>query len=158
MKFAVLADTHIPHRARALPKRAYDIIAQSDAIIHAGDITSADFLEELAGLKPLHAVLGNNDFNINAPQTLNLEIEGIRIAVVHETGGKEGRARRLSRRFPDARIVVFGHSHIPLNEEVDDLLLFNPGSATDKRRQSQHTMGILTIAKGNIEAEIVPLD
>jgi putative phosphoesterase len=158
LKFAVLADTHIPHRARALPQRAYDIIEKTDAIIHAGDITSVEFLDELAKLKPLHAVLGNNDFNIDVPKTLNLEIAGIEIAVVHETGSKEGRARRLSRRFPNARVVVFGHSHIPLNEEVDGLLLFNPGSATDRRRQPHHTMGILTIAGGQVLAEIVPLD
>jgi uncharacterized protein len=141
-----------------LPARAYEVIAKSDAIIHAGDITSSEFLAELAKLKPLHAVLGNNDFNIDLPHTLNLEIAGVRIAVVHETGSKEGRARRLSRRFPKANIVIFGHSHIPLKEEIDGLLLFNPGSATDKRRQPKHTMGVLTIERGMVEAEIVALD
>jgi uncharacterized protein len=154
----VLADTHIPRRARDLPPQAYQHLLGVDAILHAGDVLAAELLERLARIAPVHAVLGNNDRGLTLPERLELDWEGVALAMVHDSGAREGRAARLRRWFPRAQAVVFGHSHIPLNERQEGLLLFNPGSPTDRRRQPRHTMGRLRIAGGCIEAEIIPLD
>ena len=93
-----------------------------------------------------------------APDTLELDAGGLRLAMVHDAGPAAGRAHRLRRRFPAADLVVFGHSHIPLNESADGLRIFNPGSPTDRRRQPQGTVGLLTISGGRLlSAEIIPV-
>lgn len=158
MKIAVLADTHIPKKARRLPDRALEIIKESDMLIHAGDILTTEFLDYLRGLLPLHAVLGNNDLGVELPFSLQIEVEGLKLAVIHDSGPTKGRGRRMKRLFPEADAVVFGHSHIPTNSVEEGLLLFNPGSATDKRRQPHHTMGTLVVARGSISGTIVELD
>lgn len=129
-----------------------------DAIIHAGDVVSDELQRRLAGIAPLFAVLGNNDRELSLPQRLELCWEDVPLAVVHDSGARDGRPARLRRWFPNARVVVFGHSHIPLNECHDGLLLFNPGSPTDRRRQPRHTMGLLRLERGQAEARIVELD
>jgi uncharacterized protein len=158
MLIGVLADTHIPKRARDLPPQAYQQLSRVDAILHAGDVLTQDVLERLCAIAPTQAVLGNNDRTLALPQRLELDWEGVRIAVVHDSGQRQGRPERLRRWFPTAQVVVFGHSHIPLNERHDGLLLFNPGSPTDRRRQPRHTMGLLHVQDGSVEGEIVPLD
>ena len=158
MIVGVLADTHIPGRARDLPPQAYQHLAGVDAILHAGDVLTDELLARLARIAPVHAVLGNNDRGLALPERLELDWEGVALAMVHDSGAREGRAARLRRWFPRAQAVVFGHSHIPFNERQDGLLLFNPGSPTDRRRQPRHTMGRLRIAGGVIEAEIIHLD
>lgn len=158
MKIAVLADTHIPKKARGLPAKALDIIKESDLLIHAGDILTADFLDYLRRLIPVHAVLGNNDSGVDLPIKLEIELEGVKVAVIHDSGASKGRARRMKKLFPEADAVVFGHSHIPMNFTEEGILLFNPGSATDKRRQPKHTMGTLQVANGSISGTIVELD
>lgn len=158
MKIAVLADTHIPKKARRLPDRALEIIKESDMLIHAGDILTTEFLDYLRGLLPLHAVLGNNDLGVELPFSLQIEVEGLKLAVIHDSGPTKGRGRRMKRLFPDSDAVVFGHSHIPTISVEEGLLLFNPGSATDKRRQPHHTMGTLVVARGSISGTIVELD
>lgn len=158
MRIAVLADTHVPKRASNLPTKALDIIKQSDLLIHAGDILTGEFLDYLRRMLPVHAVLGNNDENVDLPEKLEIEIEGVKLGVIHDSGAKEGRGRRMKKLFPNAAAVIFGHSHIPMNSVEDGILLFNPGSATDKRRQPKHTMGILDAANGSISGTIVELD
>lgn len=157
MKIAVLADTHIPKRAKDLPDSAYEILRGVDLILHAGDLISEDFLLKLRGVAPVHAVLGNNDFGLNLPEIVELEVEGVKIAMIHDSGQKEGRGKRMRKRFPHANVVVFGHSHIPINEQDGDLLLFNPGSPTDKRRQPVASLGILLASDGIVKGKIVPL-
>jgi predicted phosphodiesterase len=119
-------------------------------------------LEELAAFAPVRAVLGNNDHPDvaawGAPGTLELDLDGLGVAMVHDAGPAAGRARRLRRRFPAAGLVVFGHSHIPLDETGDGVRIFNPGSPTDKRRQPQGTVGLLQVEGGRlVEAGIVPV-
>ncbi len=158
MKIAVLADTHIPKKARALPAPAWEILRRSDLLIHAGDILTTEFLDSLREILPLYAVLGNNDVGVDLPEKLEIEVEGARLAVIHDSGTAKGRARRMKKLFPEAEAVIFGHSHIPINSREEGILLFNPGSATDKRRQPKHTMGLLEVANGFLSGTIVELD
>ena len=157
MKIAVLADTHIPKRAKRLPNTAFPLLEKADAIIHAGDVVSEEFLNSLRELAPVYAVLGNNDLTLSLPERLELTFENVAIAVMHDTGASQGRARRMRKSFPSADILIFGHSHMPMNVVEEDLLLFNPGSPTDRRQQPNYTMGMLTIEDGQARAEIIVL-
>jgi uncharacterized protein len=154
----VLADTHIPRRARVLPQALFPHLRRADLVLHAGDLISASLLDELALYTPVRTVKGNVDPpEVDLPETLEFDFGGARIAMIHDSGRKEGRRRRLARRFPDARVVVFGHSHIPFLEDEDGLLLLNPGSPTDKRRQPDRTFALLHAEGGRVRAEVFVL-
>jgi uncharacterized protein len=113
-------------------------------------------LRQIEAFGPVYAVRGNNDLNL--PERLELTFEGICVGVIHDSGSATGRAARMRKKFPQARIVVFGHSHIPWNSDDGSLLLFNPGSPTDKRMQPEATFGLLEFGQdGTIRADIVPL-
>jgi putative phosphoesterase len=163
MNVVVLSDTHIrPGGSRRLPDAVYERLAGADAVLHAGDIVTADLLHELAGFAPVHAVLGNNDLDpalAHLPEEQVVELAGVRIGMVHDSGPRPGREGRLRRRFPQAEVVVFGHSHIPWNAPgLDGQLLFNPGSPTERRAQPVCTYGVLDVTNGRVErAEVVPL-
>lgn len=160
MRIAVIADTHVPGRARDLPPTAWRVIEKCDAVIHAGDVVTPWLLERLRARSPqVHAVLGNNDVPLRdvLPERLQLHVEGMEIAVVHNSGAAERRRERLRRWFPDARVVVFGHSHTPVCEDDGELLLLNPGSPTDRRRQPHFTMATLECAERHCSASIVDL-
>ncbi len=154
----VLADTHIPRRAKALPDGLLSYLERADLILHAGDLMDPALLDELAAHAPVRAVRGNLDPpDARLPETLEFEFGGVGVAVIHDSGPKKGRRNRLRRRFPEARIVVFGHSHIPWLEDEDGLLLLNPGSPTDKRRQPDYTFALLKVENEKPGAEIVAL-
>ena len=162
MRAVVLADTHLRDSAPArLPRRAWDELDSADVILHAGDITGPAFLARLRTLAPVYAVLGNNDGGLTGtlPDAIEVDLGGVAVAVVHDSGPRLGREARLRRRFPAAEVVVFGHSHIPWNQPgVDGQLLFNPGSPTQRRRQPHHTIGVLELDNGIARAEIVIVD
>jgi putative phosphoesterase len=129
-------------------------------VIHAGDVTAACFLERLRRRsRRLVAVRGNNDSELTTlSETAELTIAGVSVGVIHNAGAVTGRRRRLRALFPRARVVVFGHSHIPLLEDDGHLLMLNPGSPTDRRRMPSFTMALLTVGSGAIEqARIVDL-
>jgi putative phosphoesterase len=158
-----LADTHLRRgSARSLPESALAHLARADAILHAGDLVDPHLLDELAAYAPVIAVLGNNDHAMVGalPDSVELTIDGVRIGMVHDSGPRAGRPARMRRRFPDADVVVFGHSHEPLCQiGVDGQLLFNPGSPTQRRRAPAHTLGLLELRDGSVvDAAIVPLD
>ena len=157
----VLADTHLRRGGRRrLPDGAYAHLETADLILHAGDILVADVLDELAGFAPVHAVLGNNDVELagQLPEELVVDVDGVRVGMVHDSGQAGGRAGRMRRRFPDAAVVVFGHSHIPWDAEgVDGQLLFNPGSPTERRRQPVHTLGTLDLDGGRVTGHRIHL-
>ena len=155
----ILADTHIPRRARTLPEGLVAYLERADLVLHAGDLIGPSVLEELSAYNaPAHAVRGNVDMpGLDLPEALQLDFGGARIAMVHDSGRKEGRRKRLGKRFPEARVVVFGHSHIPFLEDENGLLLLNPGSPTDKRRQPEHTFALLRSEEGDVRAEIIAL-
>ncbi|HUN34604.1 MAG TPA: metallophosphoesterase family protein, partial [Trebonia sp.] len=133
MRVAVLSDTHGPRRWKSCPAQVARHLRTADLIFHAGDVCIAPVLDELAQYAPVHVVLGNNDqpdvAAWGAKLTLSLSLEGLAVAMVHDSGASAGRVGRMRRAFPEARLVVFGHSHIPLDETADDgFRIFNPGS------------------------------
>jgi putative phosphoesterase len=154
----LLSDTHIPDFAAVLPDALRPELHRADLILHAGDVTAATLLDELSTLAPVHVAIGNGDGpDVRAWGALpevELDVHGVRIAVVHDAGPRKGRERRLRRRFPRADVVVFGHSHIPLDVSGIGQRLFNPGSPTWKRRQPWPTYGVLTIADGDFRTAI----
>lgn len=154
MDVLVLADTHLTRRSkRTLPPRVRTLADAADLILHAGDIVVAEVLADLAQHAPVRAVLGNNDHELvgELPETVRLDLAGVRVAMLHDSGPTRGRERRLHRRFPDADLVVFGHSHIPWNTSgATGQMLFNPGSPTQRRRQPHHTAGVLRLHAGKI--------
>lgn len=160
-RLVVLADTHVrPGSTRRLPDAAYAELAGADGIWHAGDVLTRELLDELAGFAPVTAVLGNNDRDLFGvlPERVEEDVDGVRIAMVHDSGATRGRERRMRRWFPDADLVIFGHSHAPLDEEgVDGQRLLNPGSPTERRRAPSHTLGIVDIQNGTLTTELVEL-
>lgn len=159
MNALVLSDTHVPDHACALPASLAPHLEWAEVILHAGDLTSADVLAELRAHAPVHAVLGNIDgWDVRAlalPETLELELDGVRVALVHDSGQRVGREQRLRRRFPEADVIVFGHSHQPVDTVADGVRFLNPGSPTWKRRAAEPTVARMTIADGVVETSLV---
>ncbi len=163
MRIAVLADTHSPRHWKGCPPAVASALVGVDLILHAGDVCLVETLDELAAYAPVQAVRGNNDgpeiAAWGAPEVLEVELEGLRVAMLHDSGASTGRGRRLRRRFPTADLVVFGHSHIPWDEVHEGQRAFNPGSPTDRRRQPHATMGELLVEDGVLlSARIFPVD
>ena len=156
MLAAVIADTHVPRRARALPEGLAPHLGRADLVLHAGDLMDPALLEELAAYAPVKAARGNLD-PPGLPEALEFEFGGVRVAMIHDSGRRQGRRTRLRRRFPDARVIIFGHSHIPFLEDEGGLMLLNPGSPTDRRRQPRHAFALLHAEEGEVRAEILPL-
>lgn len=159
MRIAVLADTHIPTRARDLPAGAWRVVESADAVLHAGDVIDPAVLDALRRVRPVWAVLGNNDAALRGvlPERLELELGGVTVGMVHDSGPASGRRERLRHWFPRARAVVFGHSHVPVVEDDGSLLLLNPGSPTDRRRMPSFTVALLTLDGGCASAQLVDL-
>ena len=158
MLAVVLADTHIPRRAKTLPEGLLPHLERADLILHAGDLMDPKLLDTLAAYATVKAVRGNLDPpDSRLPETLEFEFGGVLVAMIHDSGPKKGRRNRMRRRFSEARVVIFGHSHIPWLTDENGLLLLNPGSPTDKRRQPDFTFATLQIGDGDVRAEIVTL-
>jgi uncharacterized protein len=158
----VLADTHIRRgSSRRLPDTVYAMLDGADAVLHAGDVVIPELIHELEGFAPTWAVLGNNDAELFGvlPETVEVTIDGVRIAMIHDSGPRTGRPARMRRRFPEADIVVYGHSHDPEDAAGEEgQRLFNPGSPTERRRQPVHTVGLLELDGGRIvRSEIRPV-
>jgi putative phosphoesterase len=127
-----------------------------DLILHAGDVCTPAVLDELTTFATVRVVLGNNDgpdvAAWGAEAVLEFDVDGLAVAMIHDSGPAAGRQSRLKRLFPSGDLVVFGHSHIPWNEWFDGQRSFNPGSPTDRRRQPQPTMGLLIIEDGRLRS------
>jgi uncharacterized protein len=140
VKLLLIADTHVPTRARDLPSRVWDEVGRADVVLHAGDwvdVVLLDALEERAAR--LIGCWGNNDgpdLRARLPEKVEATLGGLRFTVVHETGAATGREVRMANEYPDTDVLVFGHSHIPWDSTASTgLRLLNPGSPTDRRRQ-----------------------
>jgi uncharacterized protein len=161
MKVAVIGDTHTSGATRQVPPGAWPYLESSDHILHTGDVTDPSLLDELKALAPVTVVMGNCDGldvrDWGATDEAELVLENVHIAMTHDSGLTSGRRQRMRKRFPKARVVVYGHSHQPVSEDSDGLLLFNPGSPTWKRRAPFHSMGLLWIDGDEVEGEVVPV-
>jgi hypothetical protein len=151
-RVVILADTHVPARARDLPPQVWSAVEEADVVVHAGDWVEPALLDRLADRsRRLVAVHGNNDgpeLRRRLPEVARVELGGLRWGVVHETGARAGREERARAAYPDLDVLVFGHSHIPWDTEHAGLRLLNPGSPTDRRRQPTCTFLTLTAADG----------
>ncbi|MER7684760.1 metallophosphoesterase [Streptomyces sp. NPDC097610] len=155
MRLLLMSDTHLPKRAQALPPQLMAELPHADVVVHAGDwvdTATLDLLEERA--RRLVGVYGNNDgpaLRARLPEVARVDLDGLRLGVVHETGAAQGRERRCAERYPDLDVLVFGHSHIPWDTTTGTgLRLLNPGSPTDRRRQPHHTYMTATVAEGQL--------
>jgi hypothetical protein len=164
MQVLLMADTHVPKRARDLPSALWAAVDAADLVIHAGDWVDVELLDRLeARSRRLLACWGNNDggdLRARLPEVGRAEVEGVRIAVVHETGSADGRERRCDLAFPDTDLLCFGHSHIPWDTTTPvGLRLLNPGSPTDRRRQPHCTYLTFDVAAGalaNVQLHRLP--
>jgi hypothetical protein len=155
VRLLIVADTHVPSRARDLPAKVWSEVDQADVVIHAGDwvdVRLLDLLEERA--ERLLGVWGNNDgaaLRARLPEVARAELEGVNFAVVHETGPSAGRETRCADRYPGDDVLVFGHSHIPWDSTTPTgLRLLNPGSPTDRRRQPHATYLTAQVSSGDL--------
>jgi uncharacterized protein len=152
MRVVVMSDTHLrDERPRRLPGALYDALTHADAILHCGDVVEPGLLEELVEYAPVHAVLGNNDVTLRGTlrEQLVVELDGLRVGMIHDSGATKGRPARMRRRFPACDLVVFGHSHAPVDEVgVDGQWLLNPGSLTQRRRQPTPSFARFTVERG----------
>ena len=156
----VIADTHIPRAAKRVPDAALRLFEGVERILHVGDLSTLAVLDQLSAYALVDAVQGNiEDAEVLTALPIKREIVvgGCVIGLVHILGERRHFSRTARREFPDARVVVFGHSHIPYNQESDGQLLLNPGSATQRRQQPHCTVALLTIEDGIPRAEIIPL-
>lgn len=166
-RIGVLSDTHISRRARALPEAVLRGLAGCDLILHAGDIQVPEVLTDLERLAPVRAVVGNVDPPDMADRLgyeRTLAIGAWRLGLVHghrEPPPLPGLRRpqntleRALACFADVHCVVFGHSHVPLCQPVGDVLAFNPGSPTDRRRSPHPSYGVLHVSDAGVHGEIV---
>ena len=150
MQLLLIADTHVPKRAKDLPAAVWDQVADVDVVLHAGDWVTPALLDDLERRAArLVACWGNNDgdeLRRRLPERADVTLDGVRFTVVHETGASGGREARMAARYPDTDVLVFGHSHIPWDTTTGSgLRLLNPGSPTDRRRQPYCTYMTTTV-------------
>jgi putative phosphoesterase len=159
----LISDTHVPKRARDLPRQVWDEVDGADVVLHAGDWVDVSLLDALeARAVRLIACWGNNDgaeLRARLPEIATATLGGVRFTVVHETGDAAGRNERMSRRYPETDVLVFGHSHIPWDATSSTgLRLLNPGSPTDRRRQPHCTYMTARVHEGTLsEVALHPL-
>ena len=155
MRLLLIADTHVPKRARDLPAQVWDEVANAEVVLHAGDWVEPPLLDALeARAERLVACWGNNDgaeLRSRLPERADATLGGLRFTVVHETGAANGREARMATQYPDTDVLVFGHSHIPWDTTANSgLRLLNPGSPTDRRRQPFCTYMTATVEGGEL--------
>jgi putative phosphoesterase len=160
MKIGVISDTHIPDAAVSLPSEIFRAFSDVDMILHAGDILEMAVIEELSELAEVRAVRGNMDHYSRAyglPEAATIEVAGFHIGLTHGGGGPAGLARRVREQFDNVDCIVFGHSHRPSSEMLGDVLMFNPGSPTDRRFAPYRSYGILEVGD-TITGRIIRID
>jgi uncharacterized protein len=162
MIIGVLADTHIPKRAKKLPNILLEAFSKVDLIIHAGDWQTMDVYRELSKLAPVVGVTGNvDDEEVMAffEKKKIVELGAFRVGIVHGDGKGKTTLKRAYEAFENEKVdvIIFGHSHIPLLEEHHGVIMLNPGSATDKRRQAKYSYGVIEVGN-NLKIDHVYYD
>jgi uncharacterized protein len=155
VQLLLIADTHVPRRARTLPDEVWRLVDTVDVVVHAGDWVDPSLVDEVeARAGRLVGVHGNNDgaeIRSRLPEVARVELDGLRLGVVHETGQATGRERRCDAAHPGVDVLVFGHSHIPWDTVTPrGMRLLNPGSPTDRRRQPHHTYLTAAVREGSL--------
>lgn len=150
MRISIISDTHLSAKAVKLPDALIQGLHGVDLILHAGDWVSPHIVGLVEEIAPVESVAGNNDgaeLILRFGRQKLLEIGGCRIGLVHGDGYRKTTEERARETFMSDRpdIVVFGHSHIPYQQQIDGILMFNPGSPTDKRRQPRYSYGIIEL-------------
>jgi putative phosphoesterase len=159
MQILVISDTHLTNPGE-LPAKLVDVARSSDCIVHAGDFTGLQIYEFLAEIGRLEAVRGNSDepaLRGILPVKRVVEIDSVKIGVIHGTGAPFGMARRAAAEFENVHAVIFGHAHRPVRDKVGGILVMNPGSPTSNRFLPSNTYGLLTINGGTVSGEIVEI-
>lgn len=158
---AIVSDTHMPKGRRELPYECIRICRESDLIIHAGDFMEVAVLEEFRTFGPpvvaVHGNVDSSELRNWLPAVTTVEVEEVRIGVIHDSGPSKGRLERMLDLFPDRDAVIFGHSHMPLHEEVGGFQIFNPGSPTERRRSSFKSMGKAFVEGSKVSFELIDL-
>jgi putative phosphoesterase len=162
MKIVAIADTHIPVRAEKLPQKFLENVSDADLFLHAGDLVDISILKDLESIAPVKAVWGNMD----SPETKKylkqkeiIDVQGIKIGLIHGWGNPDNLVELLKNEFKsdDVDIIVFGHSHKPLNKKNGSVLFFNPGSLTDTFFSDYATYGVIEVNKNNFKTRIEKL-
>lgn len=160
LTIGILSDTHVNDRgSRRLPPEVGALFARFGAglILHAGDLNSLSVIEDLERVAPVLAVRGNSDLpetRRTLPARREIEIAGRTIVLVHGDAGPTAN-RTAEAMAGKADCVIYGHSHMPRMELVRETLLFNPGSATDKRWWPDYSVGLLRVTEAGLEPELV---
>ena len=157
---AVISDTHLPRGSRRLPDECLRCLENASLILHAGDFVRESVLAELRRRGPVEAVFGNMDepaLRELLPERRVLEVDGVRIGMIHDPGPRGGREARLVARFPACHAVVYGHTHVPQVERLGGVWILNPGSPTERRRAPTRSMLALRLTSGALEPELLHL-
>jgi putative phosphoesterase len=160
VRIAVISDTHLPRGSRALPERCVAELRAADLVLHAGDVTSAGFLEQLRELAPVEAVHGNLDdaeLRAQLPGRRAVEVGELRIGMLHDAGPAAGRDARLARLFPGCAAVVYGHTHVSQADGRAGVWILNPGSPTERRRAPTRGMIVLELEGASLQPQFVAL-
>jgi len=157
MRLGIISDTH-----GLLRPEVFDAFEEVDHILHAGDIGPAELLTELETLAPVTAVFGNTDgmeLRGRLPRVARLRLDGFDIVVTHGDQLGSPTPEKLNAKFPEAEIIVFGHTHRPLLTTVDVVVtVMNPGGAGPRRFDLPPSVGIMELEPGiPPRARLVPL-
>jgi putative phosphoesterase len=159
VRLLLLADTHVPRRAKDLPAQVWREVDEADLVVHAGDWVTVDLLDALSARADVLGCWGNNDgpeLRARLPEVARRTVVGVRLAVVHETGDARGREARVEAAHPGTDLLVFGHSHIPWDTTAPQgTRLLNPGSPTDRRRQPHATYMTAVVRDGAVEEVVL---
>jgi putative phosphoesterase len=162
-RIAIVSDTHMPKGRRELPAECVRICSEADLIVHGGDLSELEVLEMFEAIGPpvvaIHGNVDSAEVRSRLPERRTLEVEDVRIGLIHDAGPKTGRLARLRKTFPGHRAVIFGHSHLPLRESTEDgeFTMFNPGSPTERRRSPFKSMGSAVVSGSTVEFELIDL-
>lgn len=165
MKVGVVSDTHLSHAAKELPRVLIEEFSKVDLILHLGDWVAMEVYDRLSRLAPVEGIAGNNDGSEiiqRFGERKIITLEGVRIGMIHghtpySRKGTDGNAL-LAFEGEELDCILFGHSHQPLLRKENGVLLFNPGSPTDKRREKQYSFGLMDIEEGSVSARHIFYD
>jgi uncharacterized protein len=136
------------------------LLEEADVVLHAGDVVAASVLDDLLALAPVEAVVGNMDddaLRASLPKRRIVEVDAVRIGMVHDAGPRAGREERLRAAFPCCSAIVYGHTHVPQLQRQSDVWIVNPGSPTERRSAPSHSMAVIRVSDGALEPTLVTL-